>query len=207
VNRKTVWLIFTCCLVTSAARSQSRRVYEGVVDMKQKPIGTLILMDVNGNYVSGWIRLGKYVPIDGGTPSETSTEFRAAGNSYTIDEKRNRITYSGTDGSGDSRVSRLTPVAGTFKELQEGGEQFGGSDIVIMEVGARLRRFHADGPSLWKRAGPPFETFRRLEELLQREITVWVADLSDNGGDIEVVEEPDGMNIPLKLPKKPKEKK
>ena len=207
MRMKAILLVLTLCLVASTAHSQSRRVYEGVVDMKQKTIGTLILMDVNGNYVSGWIRLGKFVPIDSGTISENSTEFRAAGNTYMIDEKRGRISYSGPDGSGDSRVTRLTPVEGKFRELQEGGERFGGSDIVIMEVGARLRRFHADGPSLWKRSGPPFETFRRLEELLQREMTVWVADLSDNGGDIEVVEEPEGMNIPLKPPKKPKEKK
>ena len=193
-------------IVATSAYAQDRRVYEGVVDMKLKTIGTLILMEINANNVGGWIRLGKFVPIDGGTASEDTLEFRAAGNSYKIDEKREHISYSGPDGNGDSRVTRLTPVTGRFDELTE-GEPFSDSNFVTMEVDARMKRFHEEDPSLWKRDGPPFEKFQRMEELLQRQMTVWVADLNDLGGDIEVVEEPEGMNIPLKLPKKPKEKK
>ena len=50
-------------------------------------------------------------------------------------------------------------------------------------------------------------SFRRMEELLQRQITIWGAGQDEHGSTIGVVEEPEGMNIPLKLPKKPKEKK
>ncbi len=192
------------------ARSQSqpatsRRVYEGVVKMKLKTIGTLILMEVNGASVSGWIRLGKFAPIDGGTTSENSVEFRAAGNSYKIDERRGRIVYSGPDGNGDSIVSRLTSVTGSLNELTE-GERFTGNDIATLDVDGRLRRFNIESPSLWKRQGPPFEDFRRAEELLQREVTFWVSG-PDLRSSAEVIEEPEGMNIPLKAPKQPKEKK
>ena len=203
---RTLSLLLALFLLASPARTQNRRVYEGVVDMKLKPIGTLILLEMSGNSLSGWIRLGKFVPIEGGTVTENSVEVRAAGNSYKIDEMRERISYSGPDGTGDSRVTRLTSITGVFRETTE-GEHFGGENIVTIEVDARMRRFQESGVSLWKRTGPPFETFRRLEELLQRQITVWVAGLGENGGDFEVVEEPEGMDIPLKVPKKPKEKK
>ncbi len=204
-------LTFLLAIVSASvpARSQSpsttRRVYEGVVDMKQKTIGTVVLMDVKGNNVTGWMRLGKFVPIEGGTVTETSAEFRAAGNSYQIDERKGRIVYSGPDGSGDRLVTRLTPQTGVLQELAE-GERFSGNDIATVDVDGRVRRFNSENPSLWKREGPPFESFRRLEELLQRTITLWVSDPGEHGS-IEVVEEPEGMNIPLKAPKKPKEKK
>jgi hypothetical protein len=208
VRIKIPSLLLASFLLASTAHSQSRMVYEGVADLKLKPIGTLILLEINGSHVSGWIRLGKFVPIDGGTISEDSTEFRAGGNSYKLDEKKGRIAYSGPDGNGESRLIRLTPIAGHFDELTE-GEGFSDSDshLITMKVDARMRRFHEEGPSLWKREGPPFERFTRMEEMLQRDITVWVAELSDFGGDIEVVEEPEGLNIQLKLPKKAKEKK
>lgn len=192
--------------VPASAQSQpaNRRVYEGVVDMKQKTIGTVILMTLNGNNVSGWIRLGKFVPIDGGTVTENSAEFRAAGSSYKIDERKGRITYSGPDGIGDRIVSRMIAVTGKLEELAE-GERFSGNDIATLDEDGRLKRFSAEEPSLWKREGPPFEKFHRLEELLQRNVTFWVSD--EERGRVEVIEEPEGMNIPLKAPKKPKEKK
>jgi hypothetical protein len=188
----------------SEAQSASRRVYEGVVDMKQKTIGTIVLMDISGTSVTGWIRLGKFVPIDGGTVSENSAEFRAAGNSYRIDERKGRIVYSGPDGSGDRIISRLTPLSGLLKELTE-GERFSGNEVATLDVDGRLRRFNVASPSLWKRQGPPFEDFRRPEVLLQREITIWVS--PDQSASAEVIEEPEGMDIPLKPPKPPKEKK
>lgn len=208
---RTLPLMLTCLVMLSAsfpAGSQSqpatRRVYEGVVDMKQKTIGTVILMDLNGNNVSGWMRLGKFVSIDSGTVTENSAEFRAGGNSYKIDERKGRITYSGPDGSGDRLVTRLTAVTGKLDELTE-GERFSGNDIATLDVGGRLKRFNVEEPSLWKREGPPFEKFRRIEELLQREVTFWVSDAER--GSVAAIEEPEGMEIPLKPPKKPKEKK
>ena len=46
----------------------------------------------------------------------------------------------------------------------------------------------------------------RVDELLGYEISIWVAGSGNRGGAIVVLEEPEGMNIPLKAPKKPKEK-
>jgi hypothetical protein len=173
--------------------------------MKQKTIGTVILMEIAGTNVTGWIRLGKFVPIDSGTATDTSAEFRAGGNAYNIDEKKGRIVYSGPDGNGDRIVSRMTPVTGLLSEVTE-GERFTGSNIATLDVNGRTRRFNIEEPSLWKRQGPPFEKFNRIEELLQRNVTFWVAD-ADQKGTVEIVEEPEGMDIPLKPPKKPKEKK
>jgi len=183
----------------------TRRVYGGVVDAKRKPIGTLILLDANGTNVTGWIRLGKFVPIDGGTLSDNGAEFRAAGNSYKIDERKGRIVFSGPDGDGDRIVSRMTPVSGLLRELTE-GERFAGYDIMTLDVDGGNQRFTAEDPSLWKRDGPPFESFHRLEELLRRQVTVWVSSEGAQSS-VEVIEEPEGMNIPLKAPKQPKEKK
>ncbi|MBI2817099.1 MAG: hypothetical protein HYX72_09185 [Acidobacteria bacterium] len=190
--------------VRSQSDSANRRVYEGVVDLKQKTIGTVILMDINGNNVTGWMRMIKFVPIEGGTITKNSAEFRAAGNSYKIDERKGRITYSGPDGSGDRIVSRLTPLTGVLDEMTE-SERFSGNNIATLDVDGRLRRFNVQEPSLWKRQGPPFEKFRRVEELLRQTTTFWVS--NPERGSIEVIEEPQGMDIPLKAPKKAKEKK
>ena len=202
-------LLFLGIAGTPPLRAQSestnRRVYEGVVDLKQKTIGTIILMEINGNNVTGWMRMIKFMPIESGTVTENSAEFRAAGNTYKIDERKGRITYSGPDGSGDRIVSRLTPLTGVLDELTE-SERFSGNNIATLDVDGRLRRFTVEEPSLWKQQGPPFEKFRRIEELLQQKTTFWVSD-PDHRGSIEVIEEPQGMDVPLKAPKKPKEKK
>jgi hypothetical protein len=207
----TLALAFLCMtsvyIPQGAAQSEpsNRRAYEAVVDMKQKTIGTVILMDMAGNNVTGWMRLGKFLPIESGTVTDTSAGFRAGGNSYKIDEKKGRIAYSGPDGNGDSIASRLTPITGLLSEVTE-GERFTGTNIATLDVNGRTRRFNIEEPSLWKRHGPPFEKFNRIEELLQRNVTFWVAD-ADQKGTVEIVEEPEGMDIPLKAPKKPKEKK
>jgi|SRR5579885_472372 len=205
---KAKWILplFALLLINHPAFCQNRRVYEGVVSLKQKTIGTLILMEINGSSISGWIRLVKFVPIDSGTVAENSVEFKAAGNTYNVDERKGRISYSGPDGDGDRLVTRLTSVTGKLQEIMEGERFTGGATIATLDVDGRLKRFSVDEPSLWKRQGPPFEKFSRVEELLQRTVTFWVSDL-DNQGSVELIEEPEGMDIPLKAPKKPKEKK
>lgn len=188
-----------------AAGSRTRRVYEGVVSVKQKPLGTVILMEVNGSNLSGWIRLDKFAAIEGGSVADNEVEFRAAGNSYKIDERKGRIVYSGPDGSGDRIVAPLTAWTGTLNELTE-SERFSGNDIATLEMGARLRRLEVIEPALWKTAGPPFEKYERLDVLLGHEVTMWVVDPDTRPAAI-VIEEPAGMNIPLKAPKPPKEPK
>ena len=187
------------------APSTTRRVYAGVVDWKRKTIGTVILLEANGGNVTGWIRLGKFVPIEGGSLSDDGAEFSAAGNHYKIDERKGRITYSGPDGEGDRIISRLTSVSGRLVELAE-GERFAGYDIMTLDMNGRNQRYTAEDPSLWKREGAPFETFHRLEELLRRQVTLWVSN-DEAQSSAEVIEEPDGMDIPSKAPKQPKERK
>ena len=84
----------------SRAQERERKAYEGVVSLQKKTIGALILLEVNGDAVAGWIRLGKFVPLEGGTISPERVEFQAAGNRYSIDERRGKISYSGPDGEG-----------------------------------------------------------------------------------------------------------
>ena len=76
-----------------------------------------------------------------------------------------------------------------------------------MDVAGRRWDLRVGRPALWKQGGPPFETFDRLEEVLGKEISVWVADADARTGRIVAIEEPTGMDIPLKAPKKPKDKK
>ncbi|MBI4479941.1 MAG: hypothetical protein HY651_07945 [Acidobacteria bacterium] len=187
----------------SRAQEQERRAYEGVVSLRKKTIGALILLEVNGDSVAGWIRLGKFVPIEGGTISPERVEFQAGGNRYSIDERRGKISYSGPDGEGNRYIAPLSRLTGQLEALTE-GEQFSGNSIATVEVRGRRWNLAVHRPSLWKRQGPPFETFSRPEELLQREIAVWVADAEQRRGKIVVIEEPEGINIPLKPPKKSK---
>ncbi|MBI1955827.1 MAG: hypothetical protein HYS38_05490, partial [Acidobacteria bacterium] len=125
---------------------------------------------------------------------------------YSIDERRGRISYAGPDGEGNRYIAPLSRLTGQLEELTE-GEQFSGSSIATMEVRGRRWSLDVGRPTLWKRQGPPFETFSRPEELLQREISVWVAGAEQRRGKIVVIEEPEGMDIPLKPPKKPKNEK
>jgi len=191
-------------LGSAVAYGQERRVYEGVVDLKRKTIGTLILLDQSGGALQGWIRLNKFVPIEPGTVLPNGVEFRAAGNRYEIDHRRGRITYSGPDGEGSRYIQRLERFSGKFFEHAE-SRSFDGWNIAKIEVAGRLRDFRVGRPALWKHSEAPFETFERVEELLGKEITVWVAEADTRTGRVVAVEEPPDMNIPLKAPKKPKE--
>ena len=76
-----------------------------------------------------------------------------------------------------------------------------------MEVRGRRRELLYGRPALWKQNAAPFKNFSRLEELMGKEISVWVADVKERSGRLVVVEEPAGMDIPLKAPKKPKNEK
>ena len=189
--------------VASFAQTPERRAFEGVVSWKQATIGTVILLDIRDNGVSGWLRLDKPVAIDGGSLVEDGIEFRSAGNAYRIDTRRGRIIYSGPQGEGNRYITPLTRLTGRLEELLEETET--SPPIATLEVDGRRRNLHYGTPALWKRSGPPFEKFERLEELLGREISVWVADADLRSGRIVAVEEPEGVDIPLKPPKQPKE--
>jgi len=211
MKRSAVWLGLVVILVAAASHAQeekARRGYEGVVGLKQKTIGTLILLETSGSSLQGWMRLEKFVRIESGSVLEHGVEFSAAGNRYEIDERRGRISYSGPDGEGSRFVRRLTTQAGRLEELAE-DRAFTGVRIAKVEVAGRVRDFRVGRPTLWKQAEAPFETFERIEELLGKEISLWLADADNRTGRVVAVEEPAGMNIPLKKPKeeKPKEEK
>ena len=192
-------------LLATWSHAQERRAYEGVVGLKGKTIGTLILLDTSGTSLQGWMRLDDFVPIESGSILEHGVEFSAAGNRYEIDERRGRISYSGTDGDGSRFVRRLERQSGRFEEL---GDDRGFSDVklaTVMVLG-RSWRLRIGRPTLWKQAEAPFEAFERIEELLGKEISIWLADADGRSGRVVAIEEPPGMNIPLKKPKEEKKK-
>ena len=202
--KKLVSLLSLVVLLFSAkAFGQERRVYEGVVGLKRKTIGTVILLEAVGDSLRGWMRLQKFVPIESGSFSESGAEFLAAGNRYQIDERRGRIAYSGPDGEGERYIQRLVEATGRLRELTD-ATRFSGGQSAKMEVKGRLWDLRMNRPALWKRQEPPFENFPRMEELVGREITFWMADADDRSGRVVVVAEPPDMDIPLKPPKKPK---
>jgi hypothetical protein len=194
---------------TAAPRAggQERRAYEGVVSWKDATIGTVITLDIHDNQVSGWLRLEKPVPVDSGSLVPDGVEFHAAGNTYRIDERHDHIIYSGPDGDGDRYLTTLTQWTGRLVELVEATETL--PPLAVVEVRGRRRELRYGTPMLWKNNGPPFEKFDRLKELLGKELSVWVADPDLRSGRLVVIEEPQGMDIPLKAPKndKSKEKK
>ena len=181
-----------------------RRVYEGVASWRGKTIGTLILIEGTADSAHGWIRLSTYLPIDSGKLTKNGAEFRSGANSYSIDETEKRITYSGPEGEGRRLVTRLTRWTGTIHELLEATQEK--PAVAKMEVSGRDRQMNYGSPSLWKVQGPPFERFPRLEDLLSKEVSVWVGDADLRYGRLVVIEEPEGMNIPLKAPKKEEKK-
>ena len=204
MKRSAIWLGLVMVLVSAASHGQERRVYEGVVGLKQKTIGTLILLDGSGSSLRGWLRLEKFVPIESGSVLEHGVEFSAAGNRYEIDERRARISYSGPDGEGSRYVQRMERQTGRFEEL---AEDRGFGKVAKVEVAGRVRSYRIGRPALWKQAEAPFETFERIDELLGKQIALWLADADVRTGRVVAVEEPAGMNIPLKKPKEEKKKK
>ena len=204
MKRSAAGLGLILILAFSGAHAQERRVYEGVVDLQRKTIGTVILLETSGNSLKGWIRLGKFAAIEGGSLSEQGAEFRAAGNRYEVDERKGRISYSGPDGEGSRFIKRLERHAGKFEELSE-ESHFEGAHVAAIEIEGRRWDLTVGRPALWKRDGSPFENFERMEELLGKQVAVWVADPNARSGRVVVLEEPEGMNIPLKAPKKSKE--
>ena len=194
------FLLAAALCLASIAAAQERRVYEGVVSWKQATIGTLIMAEIADGQVTGWLRLEKPVAIDSGSVVEDGIAFQSSGNTYRIDERRGRIIYSGPQGEGNRYITRLTRLTGRLEELLEATER--SPRIATIEVRGRRRDLGYSTPTLWKNNAAPFEKFERLEDLLGEEVSVWVADPDLRSGRLVVIEEPPGMDIPLKAPKK-----
>ena len=190
-------------LAIPSAQAQQRKVYEGVISVKKKTIGTVILVDTTGGTVSGWMRMEKFVKIDGGSVMDGAVEFQAGGNQYRIDERRGRIIYSGPDGEGNRFLEPMKPLAGKLQEVGE-SEKPGGSPVVKLELRGRNWNLEVGRPALWKNESAPFENFTRVEDMLGKDITVWIGETSPLRGRMVVIEEPSGMDIPLKPTKESK---
>jgi len=192
-----IWLITFLGIPSTQAQ---RKVYEGVISVKKKTIGTVILVDTTGGTVSGWIRMEKFVKIDGGSVTDGVVEFQAGGSKFKIDERRGRIIYSGPDGEGNRFLAPMKQIEGRLQEVSE-GEKVGGSPVAKLELRGRSWNLVVGLPALWKHAGAPFEKFTRVEDMLGKDITVWIGETSPLRGRMVVIEEPSEMNIPLKPPK------
>ena len=156
MKRSAIWLGLAVILASTASHGQERRIYEGVVDLKRKTIGTVILLDRAGGSLKGWMRLDKFVPIEGGSVSDNGAEFRAAGNRYEIDERKGKISYSGPDGEGSRFIQRLERLRGRFEELSE-ESHFSGVNIAAVEVEDGV------GTSAWAGRRSGSETVRPLK--------------------------------------------
>ena len=197
----------------SAARAGQRIVYEGIVSLKGQTIGTTILLEASSNTgtsnadsgttVTGWIQRHDFFPIDSGRMDENQIVFTSDGNHYTIKRHTNRIIYSGPDGSGNRRVEEMTLISGRAYRLTEAIR--GRHELTLQEN--QLEKHYLVGrPAVWKRTGPPIDRFPRLEEVLGKTIRAWLA---KSGGIyyVAVLEEPEGMDLQKKRPKKKKKKK
>ena len=197
----------------SAARAGQRIVYEGVVSLKGKTIGTTILLEASSNTgtsnadsgttVTGWIQRHDFFSIESGRMDEDQIVFTSGGNHYTIKRRTNRIIYSGPDGSGNKRVEEMTPISGRVYRVTEAVR---GRQEITLQKNQREKHYLAGRPAVWKRTGPPIDRFPRLEEVVGKTIRAW---LSRIGGAyyLAVLEEPEGMDLQKKPPKKKKKKK
>ena len=203
-------LLLALLLATLPARAQEpasgpqRAVYEGVIHDRGKTIGTTILLEISGNSVSGWIQRNRFRPIDSGSVGASSITFTSDGNTHTIDLKTSRISYSGPDGAGDQRVVKMESIRGRVYRLTEESDY---GRYMTLQTPDGEKEFTVERPpAVWKREGPPIEQFSRLEEILGKTVTFWRV---RTGGSysIEVIEEPEGVNLLAKLPKEKKKKK
>ncbi len=197
-------LALLLALAQEPVAGPQRAVYEGVVNDRGKTIGTTILLEISGNSVRGWIQRNRFRPIDSGSASPSSITFTSDGNTYTLDLKNSRITYSGPDGSGDQRVVKMESTRGRVYRLTE--ESDCGRYMTLQTPDGEKEFTVERPPAVWKREGSPIEEFSRLEEILGKTVTFWRV---RTGGSysIEVIEEPEGVNLLAKLPKEKKKKK
>ncbi len=195
--------MFFLLFALSFQAAPERVVYESVIHDRGKTIGTTILIEVNGQNVGGWIQKHDYAAIEKGLKTETGYQFDAAGNHYQMNTRTNRLAYGGPDGTGDQRLSRMEPMRGRVYKITEETDE--GREITLQTDHGEQYLKAEQEPAVWKHNGPPVAKYQleRFEEILGKTVTVWRI---RTGGTwtMEVIEEPEGMDI---LPKVPKEKK
>ncbi len=199
---------------SQASASETKRVvYEAVVALQGKTIGTSILLEVgdkagsNGaKPVTGWIQRNDFFPIDSGRATEDHVILTSGGNKYDINLRTMRITYSGPDGSGNQRVDKMSLVQGRVYKLTEEADEERTMTLQMSGDQYDQKEFLVGSPTVWKHNGPPIDRFSRLEELLGKTTGFWLSKFG-SARYVAIVEEPQGMDLQKKAPKEKKEKK
>ena len=194
---------------TSAA-DVKRAVYEGVVALEGKTIGTSIMLEIaekpgadGSRPVGGWIQRNDFYPIDSGNATADHVVFTSGGNQYDINLNTLRISYAGRDGSGNQRVEKMSYVEGrVYKLTEEADEQ----RTMTLRISGDEKDFLVGEPTVWKRNGPPLIRFSRLEEILGKTTGFWLSRFG-TARYVAIVEEPQGMDLQKKAPKEKKDKK
>ena len=187
-----------------------RAVYEGVVALEGKTIGTSIMLEIGekagadgSRPVRGWIQRNDFYPIDSGNATADHVVFTSGGNQYDINLNTLRISYSGRDGSGNHRVEKMSYVEGrVYKLTEEADEQ----RTMTLQISGDEKDFVVGEPTVWKRNGPPLIHFSRLEEVLGKTTGFWLSRYGTTRY-VAIMEEPPGMDLQKRAPKEKKDKK
>jgi hypothetical protein len=195
---------------STPAPPASHAVFESVVGIKGKEIGTTILLEIAsnapGSAVTGWIQKHDFIPIEGGQVTETGYSFAAGGSTYQVNTRTGRLVYNGADGSGDKRLTAMEAMVGRVYKIREETDE--GRELTLQtDHGDQLMLVDQE-PVVWKHAGAPIAKFHldRLEEVLGKNTTVWRI-RTGGSWSLEVIEEPVGMDIPARLLKEKEKKK
>jgi hypothetical protein len=194
-----------------ASPSVQRIVYEGVVALEGKTIGTSILLEIGdapdakgARPVRGWIQRNDFYPIDSGSATEDHIVFTSGANQYDINLHTSRIIYSGKDGSGNQRVDKMTRVEGRVYQLTEMNEDE--PRTMTLQIDGNEKDFLVGEPTVWKHSAPPIDRFGRLEEILGKTTGFWISRFGSTRY-VAIVEEPQGMDLQKKAPKEKKDNK
>jgi len=205
--------LLSLILFQAVAPAPTHAVFESVVNLKGgKEVGCTILLTFTspapGSAITGWIEKHDFFPIDSGQVTESGFTFQATGNTYQINTRNKRFTYGGPDGAGDKLLTPMEAITGRVYKIREETDE--GRDLTLQTDHGDMTMLVSSDPEpvLWKHSGPPIQKFHleRLEEILGKTTTAW---RTREGGTytIEVIEEPEGMDLPARLPKEPKKKK
>jgi hypothetical protein len=192
------------------ASDVKRAVYEGVVALEGKTIGTSILLEIRekpgadgSRPVGGWIQRNDFYPIDSGNATADHVIFTSRGNQYDINLNTLRITYSGRDGSGNQRLEKMSHVEGRVYKLTEEADE---ERTMTLQISGDEKDFLVGEPTVWKRNGPPLIHFSRLEEILGKTTGFWLSRFGTMRY-VAIMEEPPGMDLQKKAPKEKRDKK
>jgi hypothetical protein len=214
--RLLFWMLVPVLLTAQAAPSPAtpspgtapevrQEAWEGVVGYRGKPIGTTILLQIASNgAISGWIQRNDFYPIDSGQADSEHIKFTSSGNSYDINLRTARITYSGPDGSGNQRAEKLSRAEGMIYRLIEPTDE--GESTITIRDDSGDRNYLATKPAVWKRVGKPIDEleYDRFKEIVGKTVAVYLSKVGQTRY-IAVLVEPEGMDLQKHPPKQKKQ--